>query len=240
MNEAWIQANPCRLQLTLLDPRIASELSKVIFPTASCQSIVVSTNTSVAAETPSILEYENYKVESRAPIDCEEFVMRYVWNMEYGSAVFGKGPRPPMVAVALDMIELVRYFVFISDEKPRPVAYWLQRFFKSRNLRSLKRDIPDPEWAVQGFIFDMFRVIAQVQEAFPAGFEATGLDSVHNQRFDHLRLRKLFEPPSCSSANSWLFPGGDCLGIQGHSALAEGLWRSLADFDARFIASGPF
>lgn len=212
---------------------------RVIFPKAAGQSTVVSTNASVEVEVPSMLAYENYKVESRAPIDCEEFVMSCVWDIKYSSAVFGKRTRPPMAAVALDMIELIKCLFSISDQKPRPVAYWLQRFFESRTLRSLNGMKADLEWVVQGFLFDMFQVVAQVQEAFPS-FVATGLDSVHKQRLDQCRHRKLFGPPSASFANSWLFPSGDCLGIRGHSALAEGLWRSLDDFDAKFIASGPF
>ena len=69
-------------------------------------------------------------------------------------------------SVVLDMVDLVKYLSSLREAPPDTVAAWLKAFTKTNTPRSfnhLEINCVDVDWACQGFLADLFNLIACVR-----------------------------------------------------------------------------
>jgi hypothetical protein len=225
----------CRESITLLDRRIADSLHKALFGLSSKPLFKVDTNSSDVQfqgnQTP--YDYPQWNDEAFPLMWCEEFTVQCIWALAYSSEVLGKSARPSMVAVALDMIDMVTYLNGL--ETPRRRTDCLQSFFTSHQWRSIPEETRgniDTNWASEGYLHDLFRIVIAWRYS-QDGWDALREPPVNELSFTPRRL--LLEFTS--------FPGSGSLNL-GKSPMErsamEQLYGSLEDMKASFISSGPY
>jgi hypothetical protein len=174
---------------------------------------------------------------------CEELIVRHVWNSNYSWHLLGGSSRPPMSAVARDMIQLVSYLATIKpDSTPMLFRACLKGFLVKNRPFAVARGEFDQDWACQGYLYDVYRTAI----AWYGPKEVQGLDSmrikpkvginpkvVQIERLYYLR----------SDIDNFHFPGGETVEL-GPALVDEGkskeLYGSLEIVNASVIESGPF
>jgi len=192
------------------------------------------TNPSPELTTP--FDYLSHTVDTAVYRWCEEFVVQYVWRVDYSSSLFGNNTRPPMAAVAFDMVLLVRYLASLPRYPERSLAKCFAKFL-SRHKHKLQSISIGPnfdyDWACQGYIWDLFNMII--------------LDNLSENGLDKYNPGRQTGQDEARYINvSWVkhakFPGGDIIGVE--SAIdrhhLKALYGSLAEMRASHIHSGPF
>jgi hypothetical protein len=235
--------------VTLLDRRIVDKLFQTVFTRDSKPPILQSDwpenaeyKKSGAYPSENVIspfDYLYYNAESALYRWCEEFVIDYVWRPSYSSTIIGKNDRPPMVAVAMDMIELVEYLARVDERvEPRFLAELFKDFLKSRQhqLRSIIFGSTfDFDWACQGYIWDLYNIIILKEVS------KNGMDQYNPKSCPHYVPD--FDVIPATLVERVRFPGGESIkiGIAPIDAnKVKDLYGSLGDMKASFIKSGPF
>lgn len=236
-----------RLRVTLLDRRIVDMLFKAMYKKGAKPPILHSdwneTTESVeglkypSQELASPFDYVSHTSETALYRWLEEFVVQNLWRRDYSSALFGNEKRPPMAAVALDMIHLVKYMATLPRYPERSLAECFTEFLSCQRhkLHSLNVEPDfDFDWACRGYMWDLFNII--ILESL----SENGLDKYNPKRAENV-------PDEAEFVNvTWVehakFPGGDTIGIEcpvDRNHLNE-LYGSLEEMRASYICSGPF
>jgi hypothetical protein len=256
-----------RSRLTLLDRRIAHDLCTVVFPTA-LENLTFCTDWNLENKEAQALadsqhqtyppccedknriefgrrlspfELNPFAAESEFIRACEEFCVNCVWNTNYASAIFGDGPRPPMAAVATDMITLVQFLGRMPREKPRTISECCREFLSSSRLYSIAEPVMDADAACRGFLWDMFMLIVCRQRNY---HELEGWDHNRNRDFGlqvYAPFHQFHEPDR--HVTDYCFPGGQGLGLPKSQTLSftvSDMAGSLESLNADYIHSGPY
>jgi hypothetical protein len=219
-----------RLKVTLLDRDIANILYKHLFVhKADKNPFVDSEENSVNPGGPRTTPCDYPDGEEFEPLVwLEDFIIKCVWSAHYASPILGAS-RPPMVAIAADIISLIDYFS--SPSLPRlPVTHHLRRWCKQDALCSIDGGLDESRLrlATRGFFMDLFRI------AIARRYSDEGLDANHDPS-GPTRSQLTME-------NLTQFPGFDVLRLYKVPLNAgkdqEGY--SLDDIKASFIHSGPY
>jgi len=234
--------------VTLLDRRIVQELFKAVFK-GSVNPPSLHTdwdakkeheegNRYPSAELISPFDYISHTPETSVYRWCEEFVVQYVWRPDYSSTIFGSDVRPPMAAVAYDIILMVTYLASLPRYPERVLVDCFRKFLSSQKRKlcsiSIGADF-DWNWACRGYLWDLFNIIIM------DSLSENGLDKYSPKRLKDVKDEAEFVKVT------WIehakFPGGDTIGI-GESPVdadhLKELYGSLEDMRASFICSGPF
>jgi hypothetical protein len=223
-----------RQRITLLDRRIAAYLHRSLFAGSTSKQLF-STDWTYAMNA----DEDNLKNGRLTPFDypssndeinpllwCEVLTVACVWSRTYASAILGTESRPPMAAVACDIIALVNYLKSITG--PESIFTHLERFPSFKNLHSVLSAKVDLKIASRGFFLDLFRI------AIARRITREGLDkNIHTARdISRMVLQE-----------RRMYPGVDSLGL-GKSRVSrstlDSLYGALEDMRASYICSGPF
>ena len=230
-----------RVQLTLLDRRLVDKLFHAVFKKGSQPPILYSdwddakeSQTSFPSDQLiSPFDYRSHDVYTALYRWCEEFVVQYVWRSDYSSQIFA-AKRPPMSAVALDIILLVRYLARLPHHPERSLADRFRKFVRKQSLHSISiGENFDFEWACRGYLWDLYNIVVLY------GLTENGLDKYSPKLRDVQDEAQFVRVTWIEHAK---FPGGDTLGIECPVDLdyRKEIYGSLADMKASFICSGPF
>jgi len=188
-------------------------------------------------------EFNPFAAESEALRACEEFCINCVWDKKYASVVFGDDARPPMAAVATDMINMVEFLSRMPCEKPRLVSECLRDLLASNRLYSISRPVMDPDAVCRGFLWDMFMIIVCCPRSYREleGWDRDGGRNVSWQPYAEFHdFRDTVRRPT----DNYQFPGGEILGLPKSLALystaASDMAGSLDSMNADYIHSGPY
>lgn len=237
-----------RLRVTLLDRHIVEKLFKALFRQSVNRPILHSDwdaekeyeegDRYPSAELFSPFDYISHTPETSVYRWCEEFVVQYIWRPDYSSANFGNDVRPPMAAVAYDIILMVTYLASLPRYPERVLADCFKKFLSSHKRKLCSISIGanfDWNWACRGYLWDLFNIIIM------DSLSENGLDRYSPKRLTDVKDEAEFVKVT------WIehakFPGGDAIGI-GESPVdpdhSKELYGSLEDMRASFICSGPF
>jgi hypothetical protein len=150
-----------RESIVLLDPRIANRLHKAIFVLSTKKQLVHDDDRGPHSLEATDFEYPEYVDEALPVMWCENFTVQCVWAVNYSSKVLGDSARPSMAAVALDMVDMVRYLSLLP-QTPRSRSLCLQEILRNHSWRTIPSETMaelDVDWATKGYLLDMFRII---------------------------------------------------------------------------------
>jgi hypothetical protein len=184
-------------------------------------------------------EYNPFKVEMEPLRDCEDFCVNCVWTKNYSSQVPGTDSRPPMAAVAMDMISLVQFLHTLDSRHSKPIACCLKQFMDNYSLLSAFDGSFDRDVAASGYLWDLFTLAICLDRRTKN--EKEGWDylrfpteSLKSKYFD-------FREPRVTPSQRLHFPSGEVLGLSRYLRNeSTNPLRSLSDLDASFLYSGPF
>jgi hypothetical protein len=239
LHMAFTQPNE-RQRLTLLDRETACELHRALFKYSTRKRLFCIDWNNHEEATAGDLEGDHRR---RTPFDyphdideveplmwCEEFTVKYVWTERYPSELLGSS-RPPMVAVAKEMINMVNVFETLASYHPTGMPSMPLSTYLRDNATDLCRETvvsADIVFANQGYLHDLYRIV--IARRPPEDDWNAALDE------SEISARNII-------AASTTFPGSDSLRLGrlpvDPNAL-QGLYGSLDDMNARFICSGPF
>jgi len=227
-----------RVRLTLLDRHVVNKLYRAVFKKGQPPVLYSDWDTTKDpptafpnAQSISPFDYVAHTVDTLIYRWCEEFVVQTVWKSDYSSKIFG-AQRPPMAAVAFDLILLVKHLSQLPRYPEQPLSRCFRTFLRRRTLHSLSIGPGfDFDWACRGYLWDLYNILVHYK------LTQNGLD-------------KYGKTPPDDEAEyinvTWVeqakFPGGDTLGIEcavDHEQVKK-IFGSLADMRASFINSGPF
>ena len=160
-----------------------------------------------------------------------EFVVIYVWEKEYSSAVLTT-PRPPIAAVVADILSLISFLK--SSQcwlRSLGLVHCLTDFVRVIPLHSIRGNEVDEKWLVRGYLADMFGAIV-LRPDFLRVFRSSayGLDRNRDNK------ETLFALDDETTPAQFLFFNLE----PPVSAVASDPSVSLDELDASFIESGPF
>lgn len=161
-----------------------------------------------------------------------ELMAKCVWDprLTYSSKALGNESRPPMIEVALDIIDLVQYLVSLEGRKPEDIASCLRKSRLSFKFRSFQAGLPDDDDRVMyGYITDLFSTII-----------SSDTDDMQWEGYDWW-MSEVEADMSLQNKQREIIPGPDALGL-GKQPLdpQEARFGSLDDLRASFITAGPF
>ena len=232
----------CRRRVTLLDRAIACELHNALFKYSTRKKLFcIDWNEDEAADIPD-LEGDNSRrlTPFDYPLDidevepliwCEDFTVKFIWGKRYPSKLLGESP-PPMVAVAMEMINMVNVFESLSNNHPKGLPCMSLGTYLRDNAADLGREtvVSEPEvvHAHPEYLHDLYRIVIArrpPEENGPVTLEGNDTSA-----------RSII-------ASTTTFPGSDSLRL-GRLPVdpnaIQGLYGSLDDMNARFICSGPY
>jgi len=190
-------------------------------------------------------DYGPHLVTTDRLTKCEDFCAQFIWNQNYSSAVLGPD-RPPMAAVAKDIMTLVNYFKDLGQEPGCKVSTLLKGFIRCNEIYCLEGQ--GDSWAARALLTDMFKIVIDVPEEVLEEIRKEnvdeileGLDANQCNPSPHTGGEKLAVATRWPEIN--YFPGGQILRLNELPLLDPSIispYGSLQDIDARFILSGPF
>lgn len=223
-----------RERITLLDRTVAEKLHKAIFRehyTGARFLIDWSDEPKwlILGEEDSItpFDYDPSASETKLFMTVENFITNELLDPYFLRSALCD-PRPSIVPIALDIIDLVNYFASLPaqqdpNQSSKSVNEYLLDFFKTRELRSVDKPASDVAFPTQfqpkvfgdhlilGYLADIFKSVAFLQED------------------NHLELL------------GRQFPGPNLILGASPSTPSSSLTQIfLDDFKADFICSGPF
>jgi hypothetical protein len=258
-----------RGRLTLLDRRIAFDLVNALFsvqgPSFSCDpagKVEFIEGHHNEGEYPgfgrrlSPFEYNPFTAESEPLRAVEDFCITCVWSKGYssttlGSSTFDYETRPPMAAVAKDMIAMMNFFLEISEKPetqsqlPRTFEDWFELFLQGTKLYSI--DSRSDNLPTEGFLWDLFTVMIcltrnpRERHGWKKQAKELRISDPHIPVY-------LLPNPANNPAKFHQFPGGTALGIERSPVIrlsdthvsASQESAMLDEFDASYIHSGPY
>jgi hypothetical protein len=230
--DAWVEQ---RTEMTFLDRTMGAKLHKSLYnrgrvsPGFETDWSPDREGEEPAARGVSPFDYDSYNEQTFPMLWAENFVINLVWSKNYSSSIIGSTTKPPMAAVILDMIELIKFLKSIKE--PKNIVTWLTEFARTVQLHSYSPDeIIDPAWAGRGYVADLFSIVAclectsQAPPPFPAGPD--------------FRQAHKFPPPYYTR----IIPGCGVLipFSKPVSTAASEPSNSVDQLRAGFIHSGPF
>lgn len=242
-----------RARITLLDRRIADKLHFALFnysaarppfatdfkdgkPIPDLEMNPSAKNTNVHRVTP--FDYDSLNDENSLLTRLEDFVVRCVWCSGYSSTILGLDARPPMAAVAMDVIDMVNYLKTFT-ETPCSVATCLLEFLRDYP-RSLQHKFPvNHDSVVRSYLADLFRIVIALDFDLE---KALGWDHIEANRRETFADYQDFRFLSASWADRKQFPSELYSYDQSIEHPTPGLhtYYSLELLDAETIHNGPF
>ena len=182
-------------------------------------------------------DYDTLNDENIFLTRLEDFVIHCVWCSRYSSALFGVDSRPPMAAVAMNVIDMVNYLK--TQTSHCSVACYLRDFVEEYPLRLGSNILIDQDAAVHGYLADIFRIVIGLEFDFD---QALGWDNRETIRLKAFRNYQDFRFLTASWADRKQFPNR----LFPHDQLVETrdpplpMHDSLELIDAETIHAGPF
>jgi len=216
-----------RSSVTLLDREMAKLLHKAIF--SKSHSVLFKTDWTehdidvhdIRRKVPwTPFDYPS-SGEMEPLLSFEEYVVITMWSRSYSTSILGTH-RPPMAAVARDIISLVTYLS--TAQVQLRLTDHLAMF--NTLLFSILPPV-DTEWASRGIFADLFTI------AIAYGRSEFGRDDLQNPK----------TPYKASYLELITFPGPDALRLGKPPVDREelkALWGTLEDMRAYYINSGPY
>lgn len=187
-------------------------------------------------------DYDYLNEETEPLIMCEDFVRDCVWARNYSSTVLGIKSRPPLAAVARDMIAIVGYFKKLSISGSRPLAGCLKDFLVTTPLLSISSEsVIEENWVTRGYLADAMVVVLSWPWPFPWE-DASGWDLKQASRRIVMEKYHDLRHVARTWADRRSFPDGIFnynSSLAGHQVSQE-LYGSLEIVDAAYINSGPY
>jgi hypothetical protein len=256
-----------RGKFTLLDRRMAHEFCKKLFPAQleKCAFCIDWTAENAEAQrearayqlkgrcppiSPGIgdfgrrlspFEFNPFAAESEALRACEEYCVNCIWDKKYAPCAFGDDARPPMAAVATDMMNMVEFLSRMPRDKPRLISECLRDFLASIHLYSISQPVMDPDAVCRDFLWDMFMIVVCCPRGYHEleGWDRKGGQSVSWQPYAEFHD---FRDSLRRATDNYQFPGGAILGLPlaPYSSAESEMARSLESINAGYIHSGPY
>jgi len=182
-------------------------------------------------------ELNPFAAESEVIRACEEFCVNCVWDNKYASAIFGDNARPPMAAVATDMMNMVTFLSRMPHETPRLILECLRDFLSSNRLYSIAGQGINADVACRGFLWDMFMIVVCCPRNYR---ELEGWDrSVRGINWQPYAPFHEFRDTIPRATDYYHFPGGEVLGLPA-SSHENKMAGYLDGMNADYIHSGPY
>lgn len=178
--------------------------------------------------------------ENEALIRFENFVVNCVWADGYSTEVLGTLTRPPLAAVARDLIAMVSFFKKLPDSFSGSLASCFHRFVDEYTLLSVKEIHGVRGWLCRGYLYDIFLTMITHDLDMK---EAEGWDWRLRNRMAIIHNDPEVKHVLESIADQDYFPNGiwDYDKSPTHSwQLEPTLYGSLEIMDAAIINSGPY
>jgi len=239
-----------RRSLTLLDREMAKILYLSLFPTVPTDTFKTDWNEGeeydVASESLTPFDY-SVSEEMDALMRFEDFVVFTLWSSVYSSSLQGRD-RPPMAAVARDIVSLVSSLSLSQmppgmgpplTATPRPILEVLKDFCSQQALFCLSSEVRQAITVKDinsdlGILVDMLTI-------------GVALDRSDYGRDDLIGAPKGNSPSNVFSGVTdlafMMWPGPDILKLGKRPVEPEAfkdLWGTLDDVTASFIHSGPY
>jgi len=148
-----------------MDRRIAEKLHDALFsPCSSYSQFQTDWQQQQCHYVPPVKKFSPFNYDPLSletyPLIWTEDMVTHIMAQSYSPSILGKVAKAPMAAIVLDIIDLVTFLRSISSTtEPKPVAAWLTEFLHSHRLRSINTESLDVNWAVSGYLADMFTIV---------------------------------------------------------------------------------